>query len=67
MALSSEMKLLITFVLMVNSEIIRDIFFDLDHTLWDFEKNSALTFKKIFNELKIEVPLSVFLEKIQPR
>ena len=26
------------------------VFFDLDHTLWDFEKNSALTFKKIFNQ-----------------
>jgi putative hydrolase of the HAD superfamily len=24
---------------------ISDIFFDLDHTLWDFEKNSALTFE----------------------
>jgi len=27
---------------------ITDFFFDLDHTLWDFEKNSALTFAKIF-------------------
>jgi putative hydrolase of the HAD superfamily len=27
--------------------IVTDVFFDLDHTLWDFEKNSALTFKKI--------------------
>ena len=51
---------------MVKNEIITDLFFDLDHTLWDFEKNSALTFKKIFNELKIEVPLSVFLEKYNP-
>ena len=23
---------------------IKDIFFDLDHTLWDFDKNSDLTF-----------------------
>jgi len=60
------MKLLITFILIMNNEIITDLFFDLDHTLWDFEKNSALTFKKIFNELKIEVPLSVFLEKYNP-
>ena len=51
---------------MVKNEIITDLFFDLDHTLWDFEKNSALTFKKIFIELKIEVPLSVFLEKYNP-
>lgn len=27
---------------------ITDVFFDLDHTLWDFDKNSALTFDKIF-------------------
>lgn len=29
-------------------EGITDVFFDLDHTLWDFDKNSRLTFKKIF-------------------
>ena len=51
---------------MVKKELITDIFFDLDHTLWDFEKNSALTFEKIFNELKIEIPLSVFLGKYNP-
>jgi putative hydrolase of the HAD superfamily len=33
---------------MINPEIITDIFFDLDHTLWDFEKNSGLTFDKVF-------------------
>ena len=33
----------------MNPETITDVFFDLDHTLWDFEKNSALTFEKIFN------------------
>ena len=27
---------------------IQHVFFDLDHTLWDFEKNSDLTFKKVF-------------------
>jgi YjjG family noncanonical pyrimidine nucleotidase len=27
---------------------ITDIFFDLDHTLWDFDKNSILAFDKIF-------------------
>ena len=35
----------------MNPETITDVFFDLDHTLWDFEKNSALTFEKIFNEI----------------
>ncbi|MGB2233291.1 MAG: noncanonical pyrimidine nucleotidase, YjjG family, partial [Flavobacteriaceae bacterium] len=32
---------------MINKEIITDLFFDLDHTLWDFEKNSALTFEQL--------------------
>jgi putative hydrolase of the HAD superfamily len=41
---------------------ITNVFFDLDHTLWDFEKNSALTFEKIFEQLKINLNLNVFLE-----
>ncbi len=28
----------------------KDIFFDLDHTLWDFETNSSLTLKALFKE-----------------
>ena len=31
------------------------IFFDLDHTLWDFEKNSALAFEEIINKYDIGV------------
>lgn len=45
---------------------IKDIFFDLDHTLWDFDKNSALTFQKIFNENNIEVELQKFLKIYEP-
>ena len=41
---------------------ITDIFFDLDHTLWDFDKNSEITYKIIFDNLKIEVSLTAFLE-----
>ncbi|WP_299160367.1 YjjG family noncanonical pyrimidine nucleotidase [uncultured Eudoraea sp.] len=48
------------------SQSISDIFFDLDHTLWDFEKNSALTFQKIFTEVEIDVNLSEFLEVYIP-
>ena len=29
-------------------ENIKDVFFDLDHTLWDFDKNSKITFENIF-------------------
>lgn len=31
----------------MTKEMITDLFFDLDHTLWDFERNSALTFEEI--------------------
>ena len=45
---------------------ITDVFFDLDHTLWDFEKNSLLTFKKIFNTLDIKISLSNFIKTYRP-
>ena len=41
--------------------IITDVFFDLDHTLWDFEKNSALAFETIFKNYQIEIDLDKFL------
>lgn len=46
--------------------LVTDIFFDLDHTLWDFEKNSALTFEKIFEEHDVTVDLRLFLEVYIP-
>lgn len=45
---------------------ITDIFFDLDHTLWDFDKNSELTFETIFDKHKIDLPLKEFLEVYLP-
>ncbi|MFZ4106532.1 YjjG family noncanonical pyrimidine nucleotidase [Flavobacterium sp.] len=45
---------------------ITDIFFDLDHTLWDFEKNSALAFEKVLKNNEIKVDLEVFLEYYVP-
>ena len=47
-------------------EIVTDEFFDLDHTLWDFEKNSALTFEKIFTEYNVQVELPDFLREYVP-
>ncbi|MHC5354244.1 YjjG family noncanonical pyrimidine nucleotidase [Myroides sp. LJL115] len=38
-----------------------DIFFDLDHTLWDFEKNSALAFDKVIQELELPFSSDKFL------
>lgn len=45
---------------------IQHIFFDLDHTLWDFDKNSALTFEVLFREEKIMVNIEEFLEAYVP-
>lgn len=45
---------------------IKHIFFDLDHTLWDFDKNSKLTFQQIFIEQNIQINIDVFLEKYMP-
>lgn len=47
--------------------IVTDVFFDLDHTLWDFERNSALTFEKIFLENGVAVNLDDFLEVYVPQ
>lgn len=43
-----------------------DLFFDLDHTLWDFEKNSALAFETIFQKHQLNISLSEFLEVYVP-
>lgn len=45
---------------------ISDVFFDLDHTLWDFERNSALTYQHLFEEFRLEVPLQAFLDLYVP-
>lgn len=45
---------------------IRHVFFDLDHTLWDFDKNSSLTFQKIFKINNLDVELSTFLKVYEP-
>ncbi|MEO0047018.1 MAG: Pyrimidine 5-nucleotidase YjjG [Bacteroidota bacterium] len=45
---------------------ITDIFFDLDHTLWDFDRNSVLAFDKIF---KVHHPIlntAQFIEVYAP-
>ncbi len=46
---------------------ITDIFFDLDHTLWDFDKNSELTFDKIFKMNNLDIHLGDFLEVYVPK
>lgn len=41
---------------------IKHVFFDLDHTLWDFDKNSGLTFDKVFREHGIDLKVQTFLD-----
>ena len=45
---------------------IKDVFFDLDHTLWDFDKNSKHTFEKILTDNEIIIDIDVFLEVYIP-
>lgn len=45
---------------------ITDVFFDLDHTLWDFDRNSALTFDKIFKLNEIDLKIEDFLFYYEP-
>ena len=46
---------------MVKFNDITDIFFDLYHTLWDFQKNSALTFDFLLKKYQINIDLNKFL------
>lgn len=45
----------------MQNRIISDVFFDLDHTLWDFEKNSGLTFQTILNKNNVGVNIADFM------
>jgi putative hydrolase of the HAD superfamily len=51
---------------MIKKNKVEHIFFDLDHTLWDFERNSAATFQYIFKELDFKFSLKNFLEFYDP-
>ena len=46
--------------------MINTLFFDLDHTLWDFEKNSALTFKLLFEQYKVDIEIDQFMKVYRP-
>ncbi len=46
--------------------MITTVFFDLDHTLWDFEKNSEKAFDTIFRLKHQNINTSAFIEKYIP-
>ncbi len=45
---------------------IKHIFFDLDHTLWDFDKNSEVAFDRIFKANHPNINTQLFIEKYVP-
>lgn len=45
---------------------IQHIFFDLDHTLWDFDRNSALAFEQLFKKRKVSLTIQDFLKVYVP-
>ena len=45
----------------------KHLFFDLDHTLWDFDKNSYFAFETIFKQQKFDISLPDFLTIYIPR
>ncbi len=47
-------------------EKVKHIFFDLDHTLWDFHTNSAMAFKKLLAEENLPVSYERFMEIYRP-
>ncbi|MEA9413197.1 YjjG family noncanonical pyrimidine nucleotidase [Flavobacterium sp. PL02] len=51
---------------MKNNTIITDVFFDLDHTLWDFDKNSELAFESILKKNHPTIEINAFIEKYIP-
>ena len=51
---------------MANSLLVKDVFFDLDHTLWDFDKNSKLAYKRVFKQFEIDIEFERFIKIYEP-
>jgi len=50
----------------MNNKGVTDIFFDLDHTLWDFDRNSFLALKRVFNTFGINLKVETFTAVYEP-
>ncbi len=48
------------------SKIIKHVFFDLDHTLWDFDRNSKLAFERLFVKHRITIDIEDFIAVYEP-
>jgi putative hydrolase of the HAD superfamily len=42
------------------------VFFDLDHNLWDFDRNSGLALERVFQRFSVGIPLASFLKVYEP-
>lgn len=45
---------------------ITDIFFDWDHTLWDFDRNSRHAFERVFLKHQLNMEIELFLKYYEP-
>jgi len=50
----------------MQNRMITDVFFDLDHTLWDFDRNSELALRRVFTNHQIELNVSDFIKVYEP-
>lgn len=50
----------------MNTSNFTHVFFDLDHTLWDFEKNSRIAFEKIVEKHTLGIDLETYLKVYSP-
>lgn len=50
----------------MNRKTLTDIFFDLDHTLWDFDRNSRSAFQRVFQNHQLSLDLDAFLKHYEP-
>ena len=50
----------------MNRSVVKHVFFDLDHTIWDFDRNSALAFARVFQNHSISLEVSRFVQIYEP-
>ncbi len=50
----------------MNSSAVEHIFFDLDHTLWDFDRNSKLAYQEIFEKQGVQLSIDKFIPIYEP-
>ncbi|PQB04958.1 YjjG family noncanonical pyrimidine nucleotidase [Aureitalea marina] len=50
----------------MNKQAVAHIFFDLDHTIWDFDRNSALAFGRVFSTHRIQLEVARFVKIYEP-